>query len=79
MAVKAALQTHDIPGKIILLGTPGIGFSSTRVVPLLNIAIAEEGGGGKILLLERGAYREMDLCIMYDVTSLMARSYSPAI
>ncbi|KAI0923499.1 hypothetical protein AcV5_009025 [Taiwanofungus camphoratus] len=47
LAIKAALEKHDVPGKIILLGTP-----------------AEEGGGGKITLLERGAYDEMDVCIM---------------
>ncbi|KAJ7577107.1 hypothetical protein C8J56DRAFT_380072 [Mycena floridula] len=47
LAIKAALEAHNISGKIILLGTP-----------------AEEGGGGKLLLLERGAYTEMDVCIM---------------
>lgn len=26
--------------------------------------IAEEGGGGKVILLERGAYDDMDACIM---------------
>jgi hypothetical protein len=24
LAVKAALEAHDIPGKVVLLGTPGI-------------------------------------------------------
>ncbi|KAJ7091359.1 hypothetical protein B0H15DRAFT_230660 [Mycena belliarum] len=47
LAVKAALETHDIPGKVVLLGTP-----------------AEEGGGGKVILLQRGAYEDMDLCVM---------------
>ncbi|KAL4244405.1 peptidase M20A family protein [Abortiporus biennis] len=47
IALKAALISHDIPGRIILLGTP-----------------AEETGGGKIQLLERGAYKDMDACIM---------------
>ncbi|CAK5267701.1 unnamed protein product [Mycena citricolor] len=47
IALKKALQAHNIPGKVILLGTP-----------------AEEGGGGKIILLERGGYEEMDLCVM---------------
>ncbi|KAJ3798506.1 amidohydrolase [Lentinula aff. detonsa] len=47
VALKAALETHDIPGRIILLGTP-----------------AEEGGGGKIILLQRGAYDDMDFCLM---------------
>ncbi|KAK0189039.1 hypothetical protein F5146DRAFT_1140603 [Armillaria mellea] len=47
IAVKATLEALNIPGKIILLGTP-----------------AEERVGGKIILLERGAYKDMDLCIM---------------
>ena len=46
-AVRAALVQHDIPGSVVLLGTPG-----------------EEGGGGKVLLLERGAYAGMDACLM---------------
>ncbi|KAL1747608.1 hypothetical protein HDZ31DRAFT_61085 [Schizophyllum fasciatum] len=51
VAVKAALQAHRLPGKVVLLGTP-----------------AEEGGGGKVLLLERGAYEGMDACIMSHPT-----------
>lgn len=47
LALKAALQTHNVPGKVVLLGTP-----------------AEEGGGGKIILLKRGGYKDMDACIM---------------
>ncbi|KAJ7668311.1 hypothetical protein B0H17DRAFT_949810, partial [Mycena rosella] len=47
LAIKAALEAHDIPGKVVLLGTP-----------------AEEGGGGKVILLERGGYKDMDLCVM---------------
>ncbi|KAK0501404.1 hypothetical protein EDD18DRAFT_1142676 [Armillaria luteobubalina] len=47
IVVKATLEALNIPGKIILLGTP-----------------AEERVGGKIILLERGAYKDMDLCIM---------------
>ncbi|KAM5545554.1 hypothetical protein V8D89_000592 [Ganoderma adspersum] len=43
VAIKAALQKHDIPGTVVLLGTP-----------------AEETRGGKIILLERGAYDGMD-------------------
>ncbi|KAI0738286.1 amidohydrolase [Daedaleopsis nitida] len=47
IAIKAALQAHNVAGTVVLLGTP-----------------AEEAGGGKITLLERGAYEEMDACIM---------------
>ncbi|EPQ52815.1 amidohydrolase [Gloeophyllum trabeum ATCC 11539] len=47
LALKDALQKHDIAGKIVLLGTP-----------------AEEGGGGKIILIERGGYKNMDVCLM---------------
>ncbi|KJA25233.1 hypothetical protein HYPSUDRAFT_37712 [Hypholoma sublateritium FD-334 SS-4] len=47
LAIRAALEKHNIPGKIVLLGTP-----------------AEEGGSGKVILLEKGAYKEMDACLM---------------
>ncbi|KAF7970951.1 hypothetical protein HWV62_22531 [Athelia sp. TMB] len=47
VGIQAALRKHDLPGKVILLGTP-----------------AEEEGGGKILLLKRGGYNEMDICVM---------------
>ncbi|KAJ7066559.1 hypothetical protein C8F01DRAFT_706971 [Mycena amicta] len=47
IAIKAALEAHNISGKVVLLGTP-----------------AEEGGGGKVILLEKGGYKDMDLCLM---------------
>ncbi|TDL23869.1 hypothetical protein BD410DRAFT_786535 [Rickenella mellea] len=47
LAVKAAMEKHDISGRIVLLGTP-----------------AEEGGGGKITLIERGGFKDMDVCLM---------------
>ncbi|TFK31808.1 hypothetical protein BDQ12DRAFT_693525 [Crucibulum laeve] len=47
LAIKAALEKHDISGKISLLGTP-----------------AEEGGSGKVILLDKGAYKDMDACLM---------------
>uniref|UniRef100_A0A8H7XUH5 Peptidase M20 domain-containing protein 2 n=1 Tax=Psilocybe cubensis TaxID=181762 RepID=A0A8H7XUH5_PSICU len=46
-AIKAALEKHDLSGKVVLLGTP-----------------AEEGGSGKVVLLEKGAYEGMDACLM---------------
>ncbi|THH00612.1 hypothetical protein EW026_g1972 [Hermanssonia centrifuga] len=48
LALKAALEEHNVSGKIVLLGTP-----------------AEESGGGKIKLLEQGAYSDMDVCMMF--------------
>ncbi|KAJ8588285.1 amidohydrolase [Rhizopogon salebrosus TDB-379] len=47
IAIKSALETHNVSGKVVLLGTP-----------------AEEAGGGKIILLDRGAYKGMDACLM---------------
>ncbi|KAI0050284.1 hypothetical protein FA95DRAFT_1603641 [Auriscalpium vulgare] len=47
LGTRAALEKHDIAGKVILLGTP-----------------AEEGGAGKVRLLEMGAYEGMDACLM---------------
>lgn len=42
-----ALSVTNIPGKVVLLGTP-----------------AEEGGGGKCIMLEAKAYSSMDACLM---------------
>ncbi|KAH9975727.1 hypothetical protein BGW80DRAFT_1168819 [Lactifluus volemus] len=47
LALRSALERHDVPGTIVLLGTP-----------------AEECGAGKQILLDRGAYKDMDICIM---------------
>ncbi|PWY98627.1 amidohydrolase [Testicularia cyperi] len=47
LSVAAVLVKKDIPGTVVLLGTP-----------------AEEGGGGKILLQDKGAYKGMDACLM---------------
>ncbi|ORY28950.1 putative amidohydrolase [Naematelia encephala] len=47
MGVAKALVAHDIPGKVILLGTP-----------------AEEGGAGKVALLDKGGYEGIDACMM---------------
>ncbi|WWC95249.1 hypothetical protein V866_002108 [Kwoniella sp. B9012] len=47
LSMKAAMQAYDIPGTVVLLGTP-----------------AEEGGGGKIKLLDAGAYKDLDACMM---------------
>lgn len=47
LALRAALEKHDVPGTVILLGTP-----------------AEESGAGKQILLEKGAYKDMNVCIM---------------
>ena len=68
LGLRSALEKHDIPGKIILLGTPGESpaFSLRRpeTADLIPPSAAEEHGGGKIKLLEAGAYREMDVCLM---------------
>ncbi|KAJ3536792.1 hypothetical protein NM688_g6789 [Phlebia brevispora] len=46
-ALKRVLQSRNINGSVVLLGTPG-----------------EEGGGGKAILLEKGAYEGIDVCLM---------------
>jgi len=63
LAAKAALIEHDIPGKVVLLGTPGILYSLFCVHDVQK-KTAEEGGQGKVILLERGAYKGMDACVM---------------
>lgn len=32
---------------------------------------AEEGGGGKAILLQRGGYSEMDVCLMFVLPLLL--------
>ena len=74
LALKAALQTHNVPGKVVLLGTPGpllpSSFLLSHPLSLPPSPLAEEGGGGKIILLKRGGYKDMDACIMYGLASL---------
>jgi len=66
IAVKTALQIHGIAGKVVLLGTPGQLFSlnSASHESFNDLLPAEEGGGGKIILLDRGGYKNMDACLM---------------
>ncbi|KAJ7202799.1 hypothetical protein GGX14DRAFT_652879 [Mycena pura] len=47
LAVKKALQQHDVAGSVVLLGTP-----------------AEEGGHGKVRLLDADGYKGIDACVM---------------
>jgi metal-dependent amidase/aminoacylase/carboxypeptidase family protein len=68
LALKAALQAHNIPGKVVLLGTPGTLhclLAFVRGLSHISSFQAEEAGGGKVILLERGGYEDMDACIMY--------------
>jgi hypothetical protein len=65
-AIRAALQQFNISAKIVLLGTPGqwnlfvVGLGSVLSLSFL----AEEGGSGKLVLLEKGAYDGMAACLM---------------
>ena len=36
-----------------------------RLCAKCGLYIAEEGGSGKVLLLEKGAYKDMDACLMH--------------
>jgi amidohydrolase len=55
-AVGLAAVRDQLPGQIVLLGTPG-----------------EEGGGGKVILIENGAFADIEAAMMfhpYDRTIL---------
>ena len=69
LAVKTALEKHSVPGKVVLLGTPGPSLFCVSVVLDSSINLAEEGGGGKIILIERGGYKDMDACVMHVASS----------
>ena len=42
-------------------------INDTLLVMVMHVIYlpAEEGGAGKVFLLERGGYKEMDACLMY--------------
>lgn len=67
IGLRAALEKHDIPGKIVLLGTPGWSSASRhQFIPRSHATKkAEEVGNGKVALLEKGAYDGIDVCLMY--------------
>jgi len=62
-AIKKAIAKHDIPGTVILLGTPG-GCFHVRSKFMLKFGLGEEGGMGKKVMLAAGAYKDMDACVM---------------
>lgn len=65
LAAKAALENLRIDGKVVLLGTPGMFFFCIGEVDgRITLEAAEEGGFGKVILYEKGAYDEMDVCLM---------------
>jgi metal-dependent amidase/aminoacylase/carboxypeptidase family protein len=65
LAAKAAMESLNIDGKVILLGTPGMSVSSSVMINReITLEVAEEGGFGKVMLYENGAYDEMDVCLM---------------
>jgi hypothetical protein len=66
LALKAALVEFNISGKVSLLGTPGtcVPLQSNSLINAVGI-LAEEGGAGKAILLDKGAYADMDICLMY--------------
>ena len=80
LAIKAALEKHSVPGKVVLLGTPGAShfFGRSCGSRLTRTYSAEEGGAGKIILVERGGYRDMDACVMYATLPFgHIRPYTP--
>lgn len=73
-AAKAAMEQLNIDGKVILLGTPGKRYPIMgRFVD--EHRVAEEGGFGKVRLWDKGAYEEMDVCLMYGAVVLKPDSF----
>lgn len=68
LSLRAALVKFNISGKISLLGTPGtlLQHKPIAVAPHYSFILAEEGGAGKAILLDKGAYEDMDICLMYS-------------
>ncbi len=63
--IKYTLEERDISGTVVLLGTPGEFLCYPNDDDnFLTLTTGEEGGGGKVILLEKGAYEGMDACLM---------------
>jgi metal-dependent amidase/aminoacylase/carboxypeptidase family protein len=79
-AIKDVMEKFDISGKILVLGTPGkyLPLIRSGVRCLEMMVTAEEGGYGKSTLLDKGAYKQMDACLMCVTPSahLTAQSLS---
>lgn len=74
-AAKAAMQKLNIDGKVVLLGTPGKPFISVHALDIvLKACVAEEGGFGKVRLWDKGAYEEMDVCLMYATVTFRTKA-----
>jgi metal-dependent amidase/aminoacylase/carboxypeptidase family protein len=63
-AVRYVLEEFNIPGSIVLLGTPGASHHLSVIMAWCEVRKAEEGGYGKVKLLEKGGYEGMDACLM---------------
>ncbi|THH11307.1 hypothetical protein EW145_g733 [Phellinidium pouzarii] len=63
---------HACGHNLIAISGVGVAMAAKAAMEKLKIpgkiillgTPAEEGGGGKVILLERGVYKEMDICIM---------------
>jgi metal-dependent amidase/aminoacylase/carboxypeptidase family protein len=64
VGLKNAMEKYSIPGRIILLGTPGMWHLIKFEPLILTPSPAEERGVGKVHLLKAGAYQDMDICLM---------------
>lgn len=70
LAAAHVVMAKELGGKVVLFGTPAEGESSRCVVLWMEIVkltlLSPEGGGGKIRLLDAGAYRDhnVDISLM---------------
>ncbi|KAG5350838.1 hypothetical protein C0989_009061 [Termitomyces sp. Mn162] len=82
IAIKKALEKFNLPGTVELLGTPGKDYcSSFRPVYEILHSIAEEVGNGKVVLLDKGAYQNMDACLMsvYPFLAVLLLIWKPKV
>ena len=64
VAVKTALETHNLPGKIVILGTPGtLNFLPAQRKPISDPSAAEEGVPISLLTSQDAA----DTCVQVAV------------
>ncbi len=64
--LKEAMIEFDISGTVQVIGTPGscLAFALEGVKLRVSRKPAEEDGGGKIALIDRGIFKTVDTCSM---------------
>ena len=71
---KSTISQERLSSSVHLVRIPHQPVNNLKLT--LN-CLAEEGGAGKVALLEKGGYEGMDACLMYDLPLIPSSKYPP--